>query len=357
MLIQHAEARGPAPKLSGHLVDALRRLGCSVVTHHWGQHRPDESLLEKLIQRSRDVLSVRRALQHQTFDVAVVNTAHDWRTLLRDITVVAAIRRRCRPVVLQFHGSLAETLVRPGNRALKLFTAALLALVDGVMVLSKEEERYWMAFRRTPPVFTVKNPYVSAFPASTPQMSSSSSRSRDRMLFVGRLIAAKGIFELVDALADVISHTHCELVMVGEGPQEAELRDRIHRLGVEPYVTLTGYLKGQELIDQYRDASIFVLPSWREGFPTVLSEAMDAGLPIVTSRIYGAADHLIDGRNALLVRPRCVRDLSSAISRLLRDSDLRLRMAINNRETIAMFEPRVVATEYLRVLRLVVQPS
>jgi glycosyltransferase involved in cell wall biosynthesis len=352
MLVQGPHARGPVPKHTSHLVAALRSLDCTVVTHPWGQHRGGESLLEKLIQRPRDVLSVYRALRHQTFEVAVIKTAHDWHTLLRDIAVALVIRRRCRPVVLQLHGSRASHLVEPGRHAFKDATAVLLSLVDGILVLSTEEERQWRAFRRRPPVFPVKNPYVRVFPADSHEPTRTSARNTG-VLFVGRLIEAKGVFDLVDALPDVLEQTSCQLVIVGEGDQEQELRDRIHRLGLDAHVTLTGYLTGSELTDRYREATIFVLPSWDEGFPTVLAEAMDAGVPIVTTRIRGAADHLDPGEHALFVEPRDVKGLSSAITTLLGDRDLRARMAETNRNRVRMFEPQVVAAEYLEVLKSV----
>src|SRR5829696_288974 len=165
MLVQHPGARGPMPKITAELVDALRSLGCTVVAHPWGQHRAGESVFEKLLQRPRDVLSVRRALRKNPFHVAVAHTAHDWRTLVRDIAVVLVLRRQCRPVVLQLHGSLASRLTEPGNRAFKLANGILLSLVDGIMVLSSEEKRQWQAFRRNTPVFTVKNPYTPLFQA------------------------------------------------------------------------------------------------------------------------------------------------------------------------------------------------
>jgi glycosyltransferase involved in cell wall biosynthesis len=288
-------------------------------------------------------------LQNESFDVAVVKTAHDWRTLLRDIAAVQVIRRRCRPVVLQLHGSRSSWLVGPNRKAFKLATALLLASVDGIMVLSNEERRQWQAFRRRPPVFTVKNPYVSVFSAGSPE--SASARGTTRVLFVGRLIEAKGIFDLVEAFPSVLERTECELVMVGEGDKEGELRKRIDRLGLENQVTIAGYLSGCELRDQYRAASLFVLPSWSEGFPTVLAEAMDAGLPIVTTKIRGAADHLIAGENALFVEPRDVKGLATAMTKLLRDDDLRARMASANRKRIRMFAPETVARDYLGVLQ------
>jgi glycosyltransferase involved in cell wall biosynthesis len=350
MLVQQSGARGSVPTLASHLVAALRSLGCTVVTHPWGQHRETESFLQKVRRLLRDLRSIHGLLRGQAFDVAVVKTSHDWRTLLRDIAVVRVIRPRCRPVVLQLHGSRSSWLVEPGRHAFKLATALLLASVDGIMVLSKEEQRQWQTFRPRPPVFTVKNPYVSVFPTTSPNSASTLGPS-PRVLFVGRLIETKGIFELVEAFPSVLEQTPCRLVLVGEGARELELRQRIHRLGLEDHVTIPGYLSGSDLGDQYRAASLFVLPSWSEGFPTVLAEAMDAGLPIVTTRIRGAADHLVAGENALLVEPRDVEGLAAAMTQLLRDDNLRVRMASANRERLQMFEPETVAGEYLEVLR------
>jgi glycosyltransferase involved in cell wall biosynthesis len=351
ILVQRPEARGPVPKHTAHLVASLRSLGCEVITHPWGQEREGESLSHKLAQRVRDVLSVRRALEQETFDVAVVKTAHDWRTLLRDIPVALVIKRRCRPVVLQFHGSRASKLAAPGGHAFKLATALLLALVDGIMVLSTEEQRQWQAFRRSPPVFTVKNPYAPVDDAEAPRLENKSA-SAPRALFVGRLIEKKGVFDLIEALPFVLDQTQCDLVVVGEGAQAQELRDRIERLGIGDHVTMTGYLGGPELRDRYRESTILVLPtSWDEGFPTVLAEAMDAGLPIVTTRIRGAADYLVADENALFVEAGDVRGIASAMKRLLQDAQLRERMVLANRRRIRVFDPDVVAAEYLEVLQ------
>jgi len=76
---------------------------------------------------------------------------------------------------------------------------------------------------------------------------------------------------------------------------------------------------------------------------------MDAGLPIVTTPIRGALDHLVEGENALFVEPHDVKGLALAIERLLGDGELRARVAAANRERIRMFDPRVAAAEYLEV--------
>jgi glycosyltransferase involved in cell wall biosynthesis len=114
---------------------------------------------------------------------------------------------------------------------------------------------------------------------------------------------------------------------------------------------LTGFLSGSDLISRYQESTVFVLPtSWDEGFPTVLTEAMDAGLAIVTTPIRGAADHLVDGENVLFVESGDVDALAAAISTLLRDPALRDRMAAANRDVLRRFEPDVVAAEYFEIL-------
>ena len=346
MLVQRPTARGPIPKHTAHLVSALRSLGCDVVTRPWGQHRMGESLVTKVAKRFRDVLSVHRALRSEKFDVAVVKTAHDWQTLLRDIPVVLVIRRKCRPIVLQFHGSF-PLLAEQGGRAFRAVTMLLLHLIDAVMVLSTEEQRQWRALHPRLPIFTVKNPYVPAAGAAR-------THPRDqqpRALFVGRLIEEKGVFDLLEAFSAVHKRLRCQLVIAGEGPEEQKLRSRVSTLGIQDDVAFVGHVSGETLRTLYMEATFLAFPSWAEGFPTVLAEAMDAGLPIVTTRIRGAADHLIAEENALFVEPHDIEALTSAMLRLCLEGELRDRMAAANPQRVRIFEPEIVAAEYLSVLR------
>ena len=351
MLVQDPAARGPVPRHTRYLVDGLRRLGCTVVTHPWGSRSADVGLLGTVAERLGDVRSAAREAARQPFDIGVVKTSHDWRTLARDLAVVAAMRRTRRPLVLQLHGSRAAALVEPGHRAFKAATAALLAMADGVMVLSTEEQRQWRAFRPEPPIFTVKNPYVRSFGATA--AADETAASPPQLLFVGRLIEQKGVFDLAGAFPTVLERADCELVFAGDGPAEPELKRKLASAGIADRVRFAGYLAGADLTEAYRRATVFVLPSWSEGFPTVLAEAMDAGLPVVTTRIRGAADHLVDGENALFVAPRDVEGLAAALTTLLEDPDRRARMARANRARVDVFAPDVVAREYLDVLHAV----
>ena len=355
MLIQGDGIRGPVPKLTPLLIRELRSLGCTVVTHPWGRRSDRERVPTKLRRALQDILSVRRAARGVEFDVAVVSTAHDWRAVLRDIPVAFILRRRGRPVILQFHGSRASILAQPRSYAFKLVTALLLEITDAVLVLSIEEQHQLDAFRPTTAVFVIRNPYErKTFPTQADRGTISPVPS---LLFVGRLLREKGLLDLVEAMPSVIDRAPCRLVIVGDGGLEGALRDRILQLGLTESVTMAGYLEGEDLLRAYSAADVFVLPSWSEGFPTVLAEAMDAGLPIVTTRIQGAVDHLVEGEHALFAEPRDVQGLACALVELIHDPELRARMGSANRGRIELFRPDDVAREYLQILRVLVSDA
>jgi glycosyltransferase involved in cell wall biosynthesis len=163
------------------------------------------------------------------------------------------------------------------------------------------------------------------------------------------------VLEVVEALRQVIDRAPCRLVIAGDGPDELRVRERVSSLGLTELVTFAGYVIGDALMGLYRDAAIFVLPTWHtEGFPTVISEAMDAGLPIITTRSRGAGDHLQDGINARFVAPRDAPALAATILRLLANPDERLAMGQANQRKVRDFSPEAVGPAYLTAIRDIV---
>jgi glycosyltransferase involved in cell wall biosynthesis len=355
ILVSYPDIWGPLPKVTPLIVRSLRDLGCNVTTAHWGRHHDAEGWGEKVIGRLRDVAAIRRLLGESRFDLLVVTTAHDWVAVLRDIPLLVATWRRRPPTVLQFHGSQPDSILSGSRPLFRLLSRLLIRMADGVMVLSSEERDQWQTICPTGRFFVVTNPFEP--PESVPPgpvRGLSVGGEPPVVLFVGRLIPEKGIFELLKAIAALLPDTPVRLMMVGSGSTEDELRRTIESLGLEHRVTLAGYLEGERLQAVYQDADLFVLPtSWSEGFPTVVSEAMAAGLPIVTTRLRGTADHLEEGINALFVPPHDPSALAAAMRRLLLDPELRATMAQANRQKVRGFAPSLVGRHYLDVLQAV----
>jgi glycosyltransferase involved in cell wall biosynthesis len=157
-----------------------------------------------------------------------------------------------------------------------------------------------------------------------------SSRGK-RMLFVGRLAAAKGLPILLEAVAKVEGAT---LDIAGDGPDRSMIEDKVRSLALSDRVRFLGYQSQPQVLELLKRTDVFVLSSFAEGVPVVLMEAMAAGVPVVATRIAGIPELVRDEHNGLLVPPGDVDSFANAIRRLLDDPDLRNRFAAAGREQI-----------------------
>lgn len=351
MLAPPPGVRGPLLRTASMLAEPMRAHGHAVAILPWGRHHEDEAVRDKLAGRARDIIRLRRILAHEPYDVLLVHTSHDWAAVLRDLALVFALRSRRRPIVLQFHGSEPEQLLRPGNTAFKAATRALLGSVDAVLVCSSEERARWRTFAPYRACHAVDYPFLPVGRAEHAGDETEAAGGVPTLLFAGRLIREKGILDAIAAMPLVLREASCRLMVAGDGPVAAEARARAEALGLDGRVVFAGHLGADELGEAYRTAAALVLPTYHpEGFPNVIGEAMHAGLPIITTRIRGAADHLRDGEHALFVPAHDPAAVAAAALRLLRDPALRAAMAAANREKVKDFAPDAVARRYLEVL-------
>jgi len=149
--------------------------------------------------------------------------------------------------------------------------------------------------------------------------------------FVGRYTRDKGIRELYEAFTRLQGrYPGLRLLLVGDfepgDPVSAELRARIE---ADPAVSRAGFVDDVERF--YWAMDVMALPTYREGFGTVLLEAQAASVPVVTTNATGAIDAIVDGETGLCVPVRDIEALTSAIDRLLGDAELRSRMGAAGR--------------------------
>src|SRR5262249_54902595 len=117
------------------------------------------------------------------------------------------------------------------------------------------------------------------------------------LLYVGRFAREKGLLDFVHALTEIKPQSKdrsVEVVLVGRGPQEDEIRRRISAAGLDNWIRIEPWVAQDDLGVWYSAVDAVVLPSRSEGFGRVISEAMCYGTPIIGSRIAGAEDHVRD---------------------------------------------------------------
>lgn len=145
---------------------------------------------------------------------------------------------------------------------------------------------------------------------------------------IGRMSLEKGhanLFNAIVLLRDRRDLPEHRFLLVGDGPEEANLRRQAAQLGIESRIIWAGFQKN--VAPYYAMSAIYALPSRSEGSPNVILEAMAAGLPIAATRAGGVPEILQNDVTGLLVPTEDPQALAAAIEKLLRSEDLRTRLA------------------------------
>jgi glycosyltransferase involved in cell wall biosynthesis len=196
-------------------------------------------------------------------------------------------------------------------------------------------------------VFVVPNAVDNrAFGRSAEEVAESAT-TRKAILFVGRIVRAKGVFDLVEAYASLSTLNRPPLWIVGDGPDREALDHFAKDRGIDG-VQLFGAVPPENLPAIYGRAGIFVLPSWGEPWGMVLNEAAASGLPLIASLGAGGTREIVEpGVNGYWFRPRDAETLASLLGRLAYDPLLRQQMGEAARAKIEAFSPDTMTRRFV----------
>ncbi len=156
------------------------------------------------------------------------------------------------------------------------------------------------------------------------------------LVFVGRLAGVKGVPVLLDALAELSQEIPgLRVTLIGDGPERADLEQRAKVLGLGSVVTFAGYKSQAAVAATLAQSDLLVLPSFAEGVPVTLMEAMASGLPVLATRVGGISELVEDGISGFLVPPGNSEALTSRLRDLLTDTELRKHMGEAGRKKVS----------------------
>lgn len=155
------------------------------------------------------------------------------------------------------------------------------------------------------------------------------------ILFVGRLIYDKGIYELVKAFRKISErYPEYRLILLGEETEKEKLIEYLNNYGILDKVIFRGIVPYSQVADYMKVSEMLLFPSWAEGLPNVVLEAMASGLPVVTTSVGGIPEVVEDGVTGLLVPPKDADALATAALRIIEDNELRQRCIRNARKLV-----------------------
>ena len=279
----------------------------------------------------RDLSRLVRALLRVRPDAALVHAASG-PSFLRDWVFMAIARLAGAKVLCHYHGT-HKRFPSGETRSGRVIGRCLMAVAHRVIALGPTYQREMSeAWRRDDISWAPNMADVALFrdmPADTP--APWLARGDRAVLFVGRLSAPKGIYDLFEAVPQVLArHPEARFVLVGVAESDAlepVIRAEAERRGIEPRISFLGSLEGADKAAAFVTSQMIVVPSWSEGFPLVIPEAMAAGLPVISTAVGAIPDFVEDGADGFLIAPRNPRALADRVCRLLDDEGLRERIS------------------------------
>ncbi|MBW4846809.1 MAG: glycosyltransferase family 4 protein [Lachnospiraceae bacterium] len=159
------------------------------------------------------------------------------------------------------------------------------------------------------------------------------------LITCGELIKRKNHEAILKALT-YIKDDQVKLILCGSGVLEQDIKQKIRDYDLEDRIIMIGYC--YNILEHLKAADCFVFPSYQEGLPVALMEAMASGLPVVCSKIRGNVDLIIPEEGGFLVDPRDIKALANSILKLKENHELKKKMGLFNAERIQKFDVEVV---------------
>jgi len=236
-----------------------------------------------------------------------------------------------RPTIFHLHGGgFLEFYGEQRSTFAKRSIRFVLDACTRIVVLSESWKKALSGIANNPNIVVIPNPAQRVCVGNKLDWQSQGSY----VLFLNRISREKGIFDLLEALVRVRKCIpNVRLKCAGDSGLGA-VTQRAAELGIGDCVEVFEWVQGDLKQELLENAAVYVLPSYTEGLPMGILEAMSAGLPIVSTRVGGIPDVIEDGVDGLLITPGDITALAEAIKRLLRDPSLRSSMGNAGRRKV-----------------------
>jgi len=256
-------------------------------------------------------------------DLVVLNPSLGFRSFFRDVLFAKQLVRKKIPFVVFFHGWNLDFQKKVDVKYSKLFLSSL-GRAKKIFVLSsgfKKKLRQW-GYKGE---IIIQTTTVNSNLLNDIEYDLDFKFDKEvRILFLSRLLKEKGIYETIDAFRGLKEKIRgIQLIIAGEGKEYSNLENLIQN---DNDIFMTGHVEGKEKIDLFKKCHVYCLPSYSEGLPTSVLEAMAFGIPVITTSVGGLNEFFKDGEMGFLVEPKNAKQLEDKLSTLLSNRDLLVKM-------------------------------
>jgi glycosyltransferase involved in cell wall biosynthesis len=246
-------------------------------------------------------------------DLVVLNPSLGFKSFFRDALFAKQLARKKKPFIVFFHGWDLDFEKKVSEKYVRFFNNSF-GRAKKIIVFSNDFKCKLLEWGYSGEIIIETTAVDNALLKERGLHHKTSTNTKTKILFLSRLIKAKGIYETIEAFRNIRKDFNAELVVAGDG----EEYDNISRLiAKDEDITMMGRVEGNEKIDVYRKSSIYCLPSYTEGLPTTVLEAMAFGIPVITTPVGGLKDFFQEGKMGYFVEPKSSKQIADKLRLLL----------------------------------------
>ncbi|MDF5709051.1 MAG: glycosyltransferase family 4 protein [Nostoc sp. S4] len=290
---------------------------CHIITHEEG------TLAIKIIVFLKAIWKLVWILLRQEVDIVQLQISQRGSILRQAIMIILAWVFQ-KPIIIHAHGSQFHIFYTGLPKYVQQLLSWIFGKCQKLIVLSESWKKFYIEKLglKAEQVVVLYNPVK--VPAEVPHRSGS---AKVNLLFLGRIGQRKGAFDLIEAfsLLPIEYRNRAILIMAGDGDLE-QAGNLIKTLDLENYIKLPGWIGSDERDILLTQADIFVLPSYNEGLPLAMLEAMAWELPVIVTPVGGIPEIVTQYQNGLIVNPGNIEELSNAVKSLIENEMLRLSL-------------------------------
>lgn len=282
---------------------------------HWVQTHRDGSTLQKLLYFGRGMADF--IFRIPFYDIVHIHISQPT-TIKRKLPFLKIAKTLKKKIIVHFHAfNVEDSLASKYAEQYKNF----FNMADKVIVLSNWWKEQFI--RRS----LVSPSKIEVLYNPCPIVKVYNSNKNKSILYAGTVNERKGYRDLITAFAKIADKFPDWFLNIAGNGELSEGKELAAELGISDKVNFLGWISGKDKECAFNEASIFCLPSYAEGFPMAVLDAWAYGLPVITTPVGGIPDVAKDGENMLLFTPGDVDMLSTQLDRIVRDDNLRERIA------------------------------
>jgi len=292
-----------------------------VVHFQVGSEGRDEGAIGKAIRLLVSPFFLAASIIFRHVAIVHINTSLNPKAYWRDVAYLFISKALGARVVYQIHGGALPRKFYAWSAFLTAWLRWTLGLPDVVVVLAQVELRAYREFVPRQEVVALPNG-IDCRPYSVVPTVQSTPERPLQLVYIGRVAREKGLYETMQGLR--LAHelgVDARLIVAGSGPEESRLRRYAQALGIAPRVCFVGPIFGTDKVKLLFGADVMVLPSYSEGLPYALLEAMAAGVPVIATPVGAIPDVVSDGIHGYLVPPRDGKAIAEALAMLSGDRE------------------------------------